>query len=95
MGSFTCSCYAGYNLESGQYCTGKIFMNNYYAWVILYTHTDINECAINNGGCEQNCENDVGDYNCTCFNGYTLDDNGYDCTGKIIICYWGYNYFYY
>ena len=62
-------------------------MNNYYAWVILYTHTDINECAINNGGCEQNCENDIGDYNCTCFNGYTLDNNGYNCTGKIMICY--------
>ena len=45
---------------------------------------DINECESNNGGCEQNCENNAGSYNCTCSNGYTLNNNGYNCTGKIM-----------
>ena len=49
-------------------------------------HIDVNECATNNGGCEQNCQNNVGSYNCTCSTGYTLNSNGYSCTGKIMIC---------
>ena len=53
-------------------------------------HIDVNECATNNGGCEQNCQNNVGSYNCTCSTGYTLNSNGYSCTGKIMIC--GKNY---
>ncbi|XP_058060742.1 tolloid-like protein 1 [Anopheles bellator] len=41
--------------------------------------TDIDECAVNNGGCQQECKNTVGSYLCSCRNGYTLHDNGHDC----------------
>ena len=33
---------------------------------------DINECGINNGGCEQNCVNTIGSRVCTCNYGYRL-----------------------
>ncbi|XP_055381621.1 dorsal-ventral patterning protein tolloid isoform X2 [Condylostylus longicornis] len=41
--------------------------------------TDIDECAVNNGGCQQECKNTIGSYICSCHNGYTLHDNGHDC----------------
>lgn len=33
---------------------------------------DINECAINNGGCDQICRNNGGGYDCACQQGYDL-----------------------
>ncbi|KAK9881868.1 hypothetical protein WA026_018067 [Henosepilachna vigintioctopunctata] len=33
---------------------------------------DINECAVNNGGCDQKCMNTPGDYNCGCNIGFEL-----------------------
>ncbi|CAG9855331.1 unnamed protein product [Phyllotreta striolata] len=41
--------------------------------------TDMDECAINHGGCEHECVNTLGAYICTCHNGYTLAENGRDC----------------
>lgn len=34
--------------------------------------TDINECAKNNGGCDQKCLNSAGSYSCSCNTGYEL-----------------------
>ena len=43
---------------------------------------DINECTTQNGGCEQNCQNTIGSYTCSCLTGYLIgDSNGYNCTG--------------
>lgn len=44
-------------------------------------NTDIDECAINNGGCQHECTNTIGSYLCSCNNGYALDENGHDCNG--------------
>ncbi|XP_063243609.1 sushi, von Willebrand factor type A, EGF and pentraxin domain-containing protein 1 isoform X2 [Bacillus rossius redtenbacheri] len=33
---------------------------------------DINECAVNNGGCDQKCINSPGNFSCTCNIGYEL-----------------------
>ena len=33
---------------------------------------DIDECYINNGGCQMRCENFFGGFNCLCSAGYTL-----------------------
>ena len=33
---------------------------------------DIDECEIDNGGCEQNCENTIGSFHCSCGSGYIL-----------------------
>lgn len=41
--------------------------------------TDIDECAVNNGGCMHECKNTIGSYICSCHNGYILHDNGLDC----------------
>ncbi|SPP81274.1 dorsal-ventral patterning protein tolloid [Drosophila guanche] len=41
---------------------------------------DVDECAVNNGGCQHRCRNTYGSYQCSCRNGYTLSDNGHNCT---------------
>lgn len=38
---------------------------------------DINECSVNNGGCQQRCINTPGDFTCSCNVGFELyQDNG-------------------
>ena len=49
--------------------------------VINYT-SDVNECTDNNGGCEHICVNNEGSYSCSCKNGYSLNINGRNCSGK-------------
>ena len=48
---------------------------------------DINECNEENGGCSQICTNTFGSYDCSCEEGYTLDFNGFNCTGRYIKLY--------
>ncbi|XP_031619500.1 fibrillin-2 isoform X2 [Contarinia nasturtii] len=46
----------------------------------LSTCIDINECAINNGGCDQKCVNIEGDMYCECdLDGFTLADDKKTC----------------
>ncbi len=40
---------------------------------------DINECHVNNGGCEQICNNQQGTYSCSCNKGYSLKEDGLHC----------------
>ena len=44
---------------------------------------DINECTEwgNNGNCQQVCDNQLGSYNCSCWPGYWLADDGKTCIG--------------
>ena len=46
--------------------------------------TDNNECATNNGGCEHNCTNNPGNFTCSCNAGYTINNDWFNCDGKII-----------
>lgn len=39
----------------------------------------MDECATNNGGCQHECRNTIGSYQCSCHNGFTLHENGHDC----------------
>ena len=47
--------------------------------------TDVNECAVNNGGCSPfaNCTDVDVYYRCTCIEGYNGD--GFYCTGCMLL----------
>ena len=58
---------------------------------MLICYTDINECLINNGGCERKCTNIEGinsttglGYQCGCDKGYQLAPNNHDCNGMCV-----------
>ena len=51
--------------------------------ILCVLTSDVDECAINNGGCEQMCSNTIGSFYCTCESGYQLDEDGMNCSGKI------------
>eukprot|EP00731_Ephydatia_muelleri_P014779 Em0008g499a len=58
--------------------------------ITLHVSLDINECAVNNGGCNQTCVGtDVG-YNCSCFSGFQLASDMKNCTPigiiEVFIC---------
>ena len=45
--------------------------------------SDIDECVSSDGGgCEQNCINLQGSYECSCQQGYALESNGISCDGN-------------
>ena len=46
-----------------------------------FTSTDIDECASNDGGCDQVCTNTEGSFECACDPGYQL--NLMSCEGII------------
>ena len=43
---------------------------------------DIPECSNGQARCLQECTETPGSYECRCYDGYSLDDNGYSCNGK-------------
>ena len=46
---------------------------------------DVNECETLNGGCNHQCNNTIGSFNCKCRQGFFLDKNGKTCIGKFSI----------
>ncbi|XP_037773595.1 signal peptide, CUB and EGF-like domain-containing protein 3 [Penaeus monodon] len=42
--------------------------------------TDIDECSVNNGGCDDICINTPGLFSCSCSSGYMLHMDGRSCT---------------
>ena len=55
-------------------------MNNKNSKNVLFS--DIDECALDNGGCDHECKNKPGSFECSCKSGYTLGKDGTTCTGK-------------
>ena len=51
---------------------------------VILTKPDINECAVNNGGCNQRCVNTAGSFKCVCNSGYTLDGK-LSCVGRLTL----------
>ena len=43
--------------------------------------TDVDECSVQNGGCEHKCQNTAGSFTCSCNSGYKLNANGLTCDG--------------
>ncbi|XP_058282179.1 bone morphogenetic protein 1-like [Hylobates moloch] len=42
-------------------------------------NNNINECTIDNGGCQDRCCNTVGSYYCKCQPGQKLEEDGKEC----------------
>ena len=87
-GSYTCDCKSGYQLhEDGFQCDG---MSEKVPIVCLVSlnflmYKDVDECVEGSHRCSQNCSNTDGSYECSCIDGYQLEDNGHSCNGIIII----------
>ena len=69
----------GNEIALGAYNTLLQFLPDH---IIFYS--DLNECAVDNGQCEQECSNNVGSFICSCTQGYRLDSNGFNCSGKMV-----------
>ena len=50
---------------------------------------DINECLVNNGGCDHFCRNTVGSFECGCRKGYKLLTDERTCQGEPSSSPWG------
>ena len=90
IGSFHCSCPAGYGLTSnGISCIGKWCL--YYdltghSFDIAWLSSDIDECASpQHNDCSQICENLRGSFRCSCFPGYKIKKKG-TCKRKPSAC---------
>lgn len=46
--------------------------------------SDVNECATDNGGCDQNCTNTIPGHVCSCYDGFSLDDDNTTCVPNAI-----------
>ena len=44
--------------------------------------SDVDECALNQNVCEQQCINKEGGYECTCWPGFMYDTTSGKCVGK-------------
>lgn len=55
------------------------FCNTSYTKIWKYI-IDVDECAGPNK-CSQQCKNTVGLYNCSCYPGFELSDDGVTCLG--------------
>ncbi len=42
---------------------------------------DVDECQVNNGGCDQTCTNTDGSFICSCDPGLILSDDNFNCEG--------------
>lgn len=50
--------------------------------VFWFLFKDIDECRLNNGGCDHVCRNTVGSFECSCKKGYKLLTNERTCQGR-------------
>ena len=51
----------------------------------MFIGADYDECVDDNGGCGQICVNQVAaSPQCLCFEGFTLESNGRNCTGMCV-----------
>jgi hypothetical protein len=49
---------------------------------------EFDECALTDHGCEHDCINNLGGYECSCKMGFELHSDGKHCEGNILIINW-------
>ncbi len=49
---------------------------------MFYSIIDIDECLNINGGCDDTCTNIGGSYECSCDEGFELDNDQHQCNGE-------------
>ena len=53
--------------------------------MMIFTSVDlVDECASNNGGCEDICTDTDDSFVCSCSSGSTLNNNGRTCDGTLL-----------
>ena len=77
--SYILFCYEYNHLSAN--CYAVLSSLQYLSLCIL--HTDINECDINNGNCDQICTNTPGSRVCSCRAGFRLASDGTTCLGGL------------
>ncbi len=83
-GSFECSCLSGFEGE-GYSSTCDGICAKWALWIIVLRYylysADVDECISELDNCHNNasCTNTFGDYNCSCYDGFTGD--GFTCSG--------------
>ncbi|XP_023209885.1 collagen and calcium-binding EGF domain-containing protein 1-like [Centruroides sculpturatus] len=68
FGRVICTCYHGYRFDP----------ERHRAQIEPYC-LDVDECDIDNGGCQHLCNNLPGSYSCSCQDGYTLRNDNLTC----------------
>ena len=92
-GGYNCSCYDGYLLENDDHSCNGNFFSACLQWTIIGQGEDflfiidVDECQENLHSCQHICTNTDGSFSCGCNEGFMLDGDGQNCTGKIINAY--------
>ena len=63
------------------YIIDKSYRDSFIIISSLLTYSDIDECEVDNGGCEEMCVNIPGSYHCLCHRGFILQDDSRTCEG--------------
>ena len=50
----------------------------------LKLFSDVNECAVRNGGCDHICKNQQGSFECKCKVGFKIGTDGKTCRGTLL-----------
>ena len=88
---FTIPYTLGYILQllSFKYCTVQfeLYLPEaiYFHPIVAVIDTLVNEtCSDNNGGCVHSCTDVAGGVECSCYDGYSLQENHKGCAGKTL-----------
>ena len=63
-----------------KYLIRLILLSNIF-YLPSHFFTDVDECVSDTSGCEQQCNNTIGSYYCTCSEGYSLENDNHSCAG--------------
>ena len=50
--------------------------------ILIFPILATSECDVGNGGCDHYCTETIDSYTCSCYEGYQLEADGHNCTGK-------------